>query len=74
MTDLKNSNQNHEENIVNEKEEKLDNQKENTEKIKDKEKVISNGERTVCINSDVKQSMKINDVSFYYKNVCLYII
>lgn len=38
MTDLNNSNQNHEENIVNEKEEKLENQKENTERIKDKEK------------------------------------
>jgi molecular chaperone GrpE len=38
MTDLNNSHQNHEENIVNEKEEKLENQKENTERIKDKEK------------------------------------
>ena len=33
MTDLKNSNQNHEENIVNEKEEKLENQKENAKKV-----------------------------------------
>lgn len=38
MNDLNNSHQNHEENIVNEKEEKLENQKENTERIKDKEK------------------------------------
>lgn len=36
-------------------------------KIKDKEKVNSNGERTVGINSDVKELMVINDVSFIIK-------
>ena len=69
MTDLKNSNQNHEENIVNEKEEKLENQKENAKKVENEGKEEEkNQERTKELEELRKKIEKLEQEKQEYLN------